>query len=94
MFTSVPVPSAIFANRNNSSLRDSRIHGLFGNHFNLELLCLAKITERTEVNLPIPNYVEWKKTLQFGMNHVVSNEIFWYKAESFKFNWLTGPLTK
>jgi len=34
------------------------------------------------------------KTLQFGMNHIVSNEMFWYSAQTLKFNWLTSSLTK
>jgi len=47
----------------------------------------------TVAKLIIPNYADWKK-LKFGMNHVVSNEMFWYSAQTFKCNWLTGPLTK
>jgi len=67
--------------------------GFFGNRYNLEPLCLAKITVSTEVNLLILNYAEWKKP-RFGINHAFSNEMFWYSAESFKCNGLTEPLTK
>jgi len=69
---------AFFAKHNNSNLWDSIIHGFFLH--NLEPLCLAKITESTEVNFLIPNSADWLNTA-IGMNHVVSNEMFWYSAE-------------
>ena len=89
-FSTGKVPTALFAKQNISNLRDSIICGFFLNHHNLESLCLAKkygkyCNKTSNSKLLSPEKHRY---------HVVSNEMFWYSAQTLKCNWLTDPLTK